>query len=75
VDAGRDVLLAEGAAFDAQLLVGITVAMTAVGMTGSLTAIKAAGWRPPALGGILWMLVAASSLALQVLTGQLHTLG
>lgn len=54
--------------------VGITVAMTAVGMTSSLTAIKAAGWRPLALGGILWVLVAASSLVLQMFTGQLHTL-
>ena len=54
--------------------VGITVAMTAVGMTSSLTAIRAAGWRPLALGAILWVLVAVSSLALQLLTGQLHTL-
>lgn len=54
---------------------GITVAMAAVGMTSSLTAIRAAGWRPLALGGILWVLVAASSLALQLLTGQLRTVG
>lgn len=54
---------------------GITVAMAAVGMTSSLTAIKTAGWRPLALGGILWVLVTASSLALQLLTGQLGTLG
>lgn len=32
---------------------GTTVAMAAVGMTSSLTAIKEAGWRPVALGGIL----------------------
>ncbi len=44
---------------------GITVAMGAVGMSSSLTAVRAAGWRPVALGGILWVLVAGSSLALQ----------
>ena len=48
---------------------GITVAMAAVGMSSSLTAIKEAGWRPVALGGILWFLVATSSLGLQWLTG------
>lgn len=50
---------------------GITVAMGAVGMSSSLTAVRAAGWRPVALGGILWVLVAGSSLALQWLTGLL----
>lgn len=49
---------------------GITVAMGAVGMSSSLTAIKDAGWRPVALGGILWVLVASSSLGLQWVTGQ-----
>ncbi len=50
---------------------GITVAMGAVGMGSSLKAIKDAGWRPVALGGILWILVATSSLALQWLVGGL----
>jgi uncharacterized integral membrane protein (TIGR00698 family) len=50
---------------------GITVSMAAVGMSSSLTAIRRAGWRPVALGGILWALVAASSLALQALIGRL----
>jgi uncharacterized integral membrane protein (TIGR00698 family) len=49
---------------------GITVAMAAVGMSSSLTAIRKAGWRPVALGGILWIVVATSSLGLQWLTGQ-----
>jgi uncharacterized integral membrane protein (TIGR00698 family) len=49
---------------------GITVAMGAVGMSSSLTAIKDAGWRPVALGGILWALVASSSLGLQWVIGQ-----
>lgn len=50
---------------------GTTAAMAAVGMTSSLTAIRQAGWRPIALGGILWILVAASSLLLQSLSGQM----
>lgn len=50
---------------------GITAAMGAVGMSSSLGAIWSAGWRPVALGGILWILVAASSLALQWLFGLL----
>lgn len=50
---------------------GTTVAMTAVGMSSSLSAIKDAGWRPLALGGILWVLVATASLAIQAVTGQL----
>lgn len=53
---------------------GTTVAMTAVGMTSSLTAIRRAGWRPLALGGVLWVLIAVASLGLQAATGQLHTL-
>ena len=50
---------------------GTTVAMTAVGMSSSLRAIREAGWRPLALGGILWALVATASFALQAVTGQL----
>ena len=50
---------------------GTTVAMAAVGMTSSLGAIRQAGWRPVALGGILWVLVTVSSLALQALSGTL----
>ena len=50
---------------------GTTVAMTAVGMSSSLRAIRAAGWRPLALGGILWVLVATTSMVLQAATGQL----
>jgi len=50
---------------------GITVAMAAVGMSSSLTTVKDAGWKPVALGGILWIIVATSSLALQWMTGQI----
>jgi uncharacterized membrane protein YadS len=49
--------------------IGTTVAMAAVGMGSSLRHIKQAGWRPVALGGLLWILVAGSSLILQRLTG------
>ena len=46
---------------------GTTVAMAAVGMTSSFAAIRQAGWRPLALGGILWVLVATSSLLLDMI--------
>ena len=49
--------------------IGTTVAMAAVGMGSSLRHIKKAGWRPVALGGLLWILVAGSSLILQRVTG------
>jgi uncharacterized integral membrane protein (TIGR00698 family) len=49
--------------------VGTTVAMAAVGMGSSLRHIKQAGWRPVALGGMLWVLVAGSSLLLQWVSG------
>ncbi|WP_319580501.1 putative sulfate exporter family transporter [uncultured Methanospirillum sp.] len=50
---------------------GTTVAMAAVGMSSSLSAIREAGWKPVALGGILWFLVATSSLILQWMCGNL----
>ncbi len=53
---------------------GTTIAMTGVGMSSSLRAIRAAGWRPLALGGILWALVALTALGLQAATGQLQFL-
>ncbi len=51
--------------------IGTTVAMAAVGMSSSLGAIKRAGWRPVALGGLLLLLVAGSSLGLQWISGTL----
>lgn len=51
--------------------VGTTVAMAAVGMTSSLGQVKQADWRPVALGGLLWLLVATSSLGLQWVSGTL----
>lgn len=52
---------------------GTAVAMAAVGMSSSFKAVRQAGWRPLALGGILWLAVALSSLGLQFATGQLST--
>lgn len=50
---------------------GITVAMTAVGLSSSVRAIREAGWRPLALGGALWLLITVASLVLMALSGQL----
>ncbi|MGJ3508321.1 YeiH family protein [Enemella sp. A6] len=54
---------------------GTTVAMTAVGMSSSFRQIRDAGWRPLALGGILWLAIIAASIALQWATGQWNMLG
>jgi uncharacterized integral membrane protein (TIGR00698 family) len=48
-----------------------TVALVGVGMGTPFGALRSAGWRPLALGGVLWVVVASSSLALQWLTGTL----
>ncbi|MDO5286790.1 MAG: putative sulfate exporter family transporter [Actinomycetia bacterium] len=53
---------------------GTTVAMAAVGMSSSFRQIRDAGWRPLALGGVLWLLVALGSLGLQAATGHFQTL-
>lgn len=47
----------------------ITVALSAIGLSIDLSAIRTAGVRPLALGGILWVIVAVSSLALQWVSG------
>ncbi len=44
------------------------VALSAVGLSTPVTAMREAGWRPLALGGVLWGLVATSALGLQLLT-------
>lgn len=46
-----------------------TVALTAIGLSTPVRAVQQAGWRPLALGGVLWVLVAVSSLVLMRLTG------
>lgn len=47
------------------------VALAGVGLLTSAAGLRRAGWRPLALGGLLWLGVATSSLALQALTGAL----
>lgn len=49
----------------------ITTALCAIGLSLDLREMRRAGVRPLILGGILWALVAASSLLLQHLTGTL----
>ena len=47
----------------------ITMALGAIGLSTRPRDIRHAGFRPLALGAILWVLVAATSLALQALAG------
>jgi len=47
----------------------ITMALGAIGLSTRPRDIRHTGFRPLALGAILWVLVAATSLALQALTG------
>lgn len=41
-----------------------SVAMAGIGLQTPVSAIRAAGWRPLALGGLLWLVVSLSALAL-----------
>lgn len=47
----------------------IVVALSGVGLGSNLAEMRRAGWRPIALGGILWVLVATSSLLLANVSG------
>jgi uncharacterized integral membrane protein (TIGR00698 family) len=49
----------------------IVIALSGVGLSCDLARMRRAGWRPIALGAMLWTIVALSSLALQGATGQL----
>lgn len=49
----------------------ITMALAGIGLSLDVKELRAAGRRPLLLGAILWILVAASSLGLQALTGAL----
>ena len=49
----------------------VAVALAAVGLSAQPARIRAAGARPLLLGGVLWALVASTSLAVQALTGLL----
>jgi uncharacterized membrane protein YadS len=46
-----------------------TVALAAVGLSSNLGELRHAGTRPLALGALVWISVAVTSLALQALTG------
>lgn len=47
----------------------ITTALAGIGLSLDVGELRAAGHRPLLLGGVLWVLVAVSSLGLQALTG------
>ena len=49
----------------------IIVALSAVGLSADLRAVARTGWRPLALGAILWVLVAVTSVVVQRLIGQM----
>jgi uncharacterized integral membrane protein (TIGR00698 family) len=50
----------------------VAVALSAIGLSTDLAALRRAGAKPLLLGALLWITVAAASLALQFLTGTLH---
>jgi uncharacterized membrane protein YadS len=50
----------------------VAVALSAIGLSTDVAALRRAGARPLLLGAMLWVTVAAASLALQFLTGSLH---
>ncbi|MGC5617333.1 YeiH family protein [Georgenia sp. Z1491] len=47
----------------------ITMALAAIGLQTDIQAFRRAGWRPLAFGGLLWVVVAVSSLAIMRVTG------
>ncbi len=47
----------------------VAVALSAIGLSTNVAALRAAGPKPLLLGALLWITVAAASLALQALTG------
>jgi uncharacterized membrane protein YadS len=49
----------------------VAVALSAIGLSTDVAALRRAGHRPLLLGAVLWITVAAASLALQTLTGTL----
>lgn len=50
----------------------VAVALSGIGLSTDVAALRRAGARPLLLGGMLWLTVAATSLALQALTGTLR---
>ncbi len=59
----------DGISWTAKLLTA--VALAGVGLLTPVEGLRRAGWRPLALGGVLWVAVALSSLGLQAATGRL----
>ena len=49
----------------------VAVALSAIGPSANVAALRRAGRRPLLLGALLWVTVAAASLGLQALTGTL----
>jgi uncharacterized integral membrane protein (TIGR00698 family) len=49
----------------------VAVALSAIGLSTNVAALRKAGPKPVLLGALLWITVAAASLALQTLTGTL----
>jgi uncharacterized membrane protein YadS len=50
----------------------VAVALSAIGLSTDVAALRRAGAKPLLLGAMLWVTVAVASLALQFLTGTLH---
>jgi uncharacterized integral membrane protein (TIGR00698 family) len=50
----------------------VAVALSAIGLSTNVAALRKAGPKPVLLGALLWITVAAASLALQTLTGTLR---
>jgi uncharacterized membrane protein YadS len=49
----------------------VAVALSAIGLSTNVAALRKAGARPLLLGALLWITVATASLGLQALTGTL----
>lgn len=52
----------------------IAAALGAIGMATDIPALRRAGWRPLAMGAILWALVTATTIAMMLATGNYTTL-
>jgi uncharacterized membrane protein YadS len=50
----------------------VAVALSAIGLSTNVPALRTAGPKPVLLGALLWITVAAASLGLQTLTGTLR---
>jgi uncharacterized membrane protein YadS len=50
----------------------VAVALSGIGLSTDVAALRRAGAKPLLLGGMLWLTVAATSVALQALTGTLR---